>query len=74
MQTIINLSEDALTLAEKTLLGYFEREEGGSVLINQEGLFEVNIEQPWDEGELEDRLFPPGGDGFITSPAEVDPQ
>ena len=74
VQTIINLSEDALTLAEETLLGYFEREEGGSVLIDQEGLFEANVEQPWDEGELEDRLFPPGGDGFITSPAEVDPR
>ena len=74
VQTIINLSEDALTLAEMTLLGYFEREERGSVLIDQEGLFEVNVEQPWDEGELEDRLFPPGRDGFITSPAEVDPR
>ena len=61
-------------MAEGTLLGYFEREEGGNVLIDQEGLFEVNIEQPWDEGELEDRLFPPGGDGFITSLAEVDPR
>ena len=74
VQTIINLSEDDLMLAEETLLGYFEREGGGSVLIDQEGLFEVNVEQPWDEGELEDRLFPPGGDGFITSPAEVDPR
>ena len=74
MQTIINLSEDALTLAEETLLGYFEREEGGSILIDQEGLFAVNVKQPWVEGELEYRLFPPGGDGFITSPAEVDPQ
>ena len=68
------MSEDDLTLAEDTLLGYFEREEGGSVLIDQEGLFEVNVEQPWGEGELEDRLFPPGGDGFITSPVEVDPR
>ena len=74
VQTIINLSEDDLTLTEETLLGYFKREEGGSILIDQEGLFEVNVEQPWDEGELEDRLFPPGGDGFITSPAEVDPR
>ena len=74
MQTIINLSEDALTLAEETLLGYFEREEGDRILIDQEGLFEVNVEQPWGEGELEDRLFPPGGDGFITSPAVVDPR
>ena len=23
---------------------------------------------------MEDKLFPPGGDGFITSPADVDPR
>ena len=71
---IINLSEEILTLAEETPLGYFEREEKDQVIIDQEGLFQVNIEQPWDGGELEDRLFPPGGDGFITSPADVDPR
>ena len=74
VQTILNLSENPLTLAEETPLGYFEREEGDKLLIDQEGLFEVNIEQPWGKGELEDRLFPPGGEGFITSPAEVDPR
>ena len=74
VQTIINLSEEILTLAEETPLGYFEREEKDQVIIDQEGLFQVNIEQPWDGGELEDRLFPPGGDGFITSPADVDPR
>ena len=74
VQTIINLSEEMLTLAEETPLGYFEREEKDKVIIDQEGLFQVNIEQPWDGGELEDRLFPPGGDGFITSPADVDPR
>ena len=31
VQTIINLSEQDVTLAEDTLLGYFRREEGGSV-------------------------------------------
>ena len=60
-------------MPEETPLGYFEREKGESVFIDQEGLFEVNVEQPWDEGELEDKLFPPGGDGFIASPADVDP-
>ena len=74
IQTIINLSGDTLTLAEETPLGHFEREEGDRILIDQEGLFEVNVEQPWDEGELEDKFLLPGGDGFITSPAEVDPR
>ena len=73
VQTIVNLSGDALVLTEGTPLGYFEREGRDKVLINREGLFEINVEQAWDEGELEDRLFPPGGEGFITSPAEVDP-
>ena len=40
---IINLSEDTLMLAEETTLGYFEREEGDTVIIDQEGLFEVNV-------------------------------
>ena len=42
------------------------------MIVDHEGLFEVNVEKSWEAGELEDKLFPPGGDGFITSPAEVD--
>ena len=44
------------------------------MIVDHEGLFEVNVEKPLEDGELEDKLFPPGGDGFITSPADVDPQ
>ena len=73
IQTIVNLSESVLTLAEETPLGYFKRESGENILIDQEGLFEVNVKHPWGEGELEDKLFPPGGDGFIVSSADVDP-
>ena len=43
------------------------------MIVDHEGLFEINVEKPWEDGELEDKLFPPGGDGFITSPADVDP-
>ena len=74
VQTIVNLSENTLTLAEGTPLGYFEREGGENTLMDREGLFEINVEQPWEEGEIEDKLFPPGGDGFIASPADVDPR
>ena len=74
VQLIINLAEEPLLLAEGTLLGYYEREDEGEMIVNREGLFEVNIEKSWEAGELEDKLFPPGGDGFITSPAEVDPR
>ena len=73
VQLIINLAEEPLLLAEGTLLGYYEREDEGDMIVDHEGLFEVNIEKSWEAGELEDKLFPPGGDGFITSPAEVDP-
>ena len=58
---------------EETLLGYYERENEEDMIVDHEGWFEVNIEKPWEAGELEDKLFPPGGDGFITSPADVDP-
>ena len=74
VQLIINLAEEPLLLAEGTLLGYYEREDEGDMIVDREGLFEVNIEKSWEAGELEDKLFPPGGDGFITSPAEVDPR
>ena len=74
VQTIVNLSENTLTLEEGTPLGYFEREGGENTLVDQEGLFKINVEQPWEEGEMEDKLFPPGGVGFIASPADVDPQ
>ena len=73
VQLIINLAEEPLLLAEGTLLGYYEREDEGDMIVDHEGLFEVNVEKSWEAGELEDKLFPPGGDGFITSPAEVDP-
>ena len=74
VQLIINLAEEPLLLAEGTLLGYYEREDEGDIIVDHEGLFEVNVEKSWEAGELEDKLFPPGGDGFITSPAEVDPR
>ena len=59
IQLIINLAEELLLLAEETLLGYYERD----MIVNHEGLFEVNVEKPWEAGELEDKLFPPGGMG-----------
>ena len=59
---------------EETLLGYYEREDEEDMIVDHEGLFEINVEKPWEDGELEDKLFPPGGDGFITSPADVDPR
>ena len=73
IQIIINLVEEPLSLAEETLLGYYEREDEEDMIVDHEGLFEVNVEKPLEDGELEDKLFPPGGDGFITSPADVDP-
>ena len=74
IQLIINLAEEPLLLAEETLLGYYKREDEEDMKVDHEGLFEVNVEKPWEAGELEDKLFPPWGDGFITSPADVDPQ
>ena len=63
VQLIINLAEEPLLLAEGTLLGYYEREDEGDMIVDREGLFEVNIEKSWEAGELEDKLFPPGGMG-----------
>ena len=74
IQIIINLAEEPLLLVEETLLGYYEREDEEDMIVDHEGLFKVNVERPWEAGELEDKLFPTGGDEFITSPADVDPQ
>ena len=63
VQLIINLAEEPLLLAEETLLGYYERENEEDMIVDHEGLFEVNVEKPWEAGELEDKLFPPGGMG-----------
>ena len=63
IQIIINLAEEPLLLAEETLLGYYEREDEEDMIVNHEGLFEINVEKPWEDGELEDKLFPPGGMG-----------
>ena len=65
IQIIINLAEEPLLLAEETLLGYYEREDEEDMIVDHEGLFEVNVEKPWEPGELEDKLFPTGGDGFM---------
>ena len=63
VQLIINLAEEPLLLAEGTLLGYYEREDEEDMIVDHEGLFELNVEKPWEAGELEDKLFPPGGMG-----------
>ena len=63
IQIIVNLAEEPLLLAEETLLGYYEREDEEDMIVDHEGLFEVNVEKPWEDGELEDKLFPPGGMG-----------
>ena len=63
IQLIITLAEEPLLLAEETLLGYYEREDEEDMIVDHEGLFEVNIEKSYEAGELEDKLFPPGGMG-----------
>ena len=69
IQVIINLTEEPLLLAEETLLGYYEKEEEKDMIVDHEGLFEINVERPWEDGELEDKLFPPGGMG--SSPPQL---
>ena len=58
-----------INLAEETLLGYYKREDEEDMIVDHEGLFEVNVEKPREDGELEDKLFPPGGMG--SSPPQL---
>ena len=73
VQLIVNLAEEPLLLAEGTLLGYYERENEEDMIVDQEGLFEVNVEKPWEAGELEDKLFPPGGGWVHHLPSRCGP-
>ena len=50
VQLIINLAEEPLLLAEGTLLGYYEGEDEEDMIVDHEGLFEVNVEKPWEAG------------------------
>ena len=33
----------------------------GDMIVDHEGLFEVNVEKSWEARELEDKLFPSWG-------------
>ena len=43
-------------------------------MITQEDIFGVNVEEPWTPREVEEEILKGDGKGFITSPADIDPQ
>ena len=49
---------------EETLLGYYESEDEEDMIVDHEGLFQINVEKPWEDGELEDNCFLLGGMGL----------
>ena len=74
VQLLINLSGQTLHLPEDTLLGHYAREDEEALLIDKQGVFEVNIERPLGGRRTRGQAVSAGGDGFITSPADVDPR
>ena len=43
-------------------------------MITQEDIFGVNVEKPWTPEEIEEEVLKGDKKGFITSPADIDPE
>ena len=71
VQVLVNLGEEELKIPSHTLLGHFEQAEKEGLTVDEQGLFEVNIEEPLS---MEDRPFEGNGPAFITSPVDIKSQ
>ena len=56
------------------MLGHYQKAPSEEIMITQEDIFGVNIREPWVPGEVEEEVLKGDGKGFITSPADIDPQ
>ena len=74
VQVLVNLGEEDLEIPSHTFLGHFELAEKEGLTIDEQGLFEVNIEEPLSMEGLEDRLFEGNGPAFITSLVDIESQ
>ena len=73
-QLIVNLSQESQKITEGTLLGHYVREDPEDIYITEEGLFEINVTEPWSNEQIEEEIFRGTGKGFISSPADIDPR
>ena len=64
----------AFTYAYNLALGHYQKAPSEEIMITQEDIFGVNIGEPWAPGEVEEEVLKGNEKGFITSPADIDPQ
>ena len=44
-------------MIEGTLLGHYVREDPEDIYITEEGLFEINVTEPWPTEQIEEEIF-----------------
>ena len=74
LQVLINLGQQDVTLQQGIVIGHFQKAKAEEIMVTQEDIFEVNVEEPWAPGEVEEEVLKGDGKGFITSPADIDPR
>ena len=74
LQILINLGQQDIQLQQGIVLGHFQKAPSEEIMITQEDIFGVNVGEPWAPGEVEEEVLKGNGKGFITSPADIDPQ
>ena len=74
LQVILNLSCHKVKLQEGTVLGHFQQTQDEEIMVTKEDIFGINVTEPWAPEEIEEEVLKGDGQGFITSPADIDPQ
>ena len=74
LQILINLGQQDIKLQQGIVLGHYQKAPSEEIMITQEDIFGVNVGEPWAPGEVEEEVLKGNGKGFITSPADIDPQ
>ena len=74
LQVIINLSRHEIKLQEGMVLGYFQQTQDEEIMVTKEDIFGINVTEPWTPEEIEEEVLKGDGQGFTTSPVDIDPR
>ena len=74
LQVILNLGCHEVKLQEGMVLGHFQQTWDEEIMVTKEDIFRINVTEPWTLEEIEEEVLKGDGRGFITSPADIDPQ
>ena len=68
------MGQQEIKLQKGTTLGRFEQALSEEILITQKDIFGVNVAESWASQDIEEEILKGDKKGFITSPADIDPQ